>query len=72
MVASIFDYEIEMKVSFLYDSYLWHSGLIWRVNEFRRIIVDVGHSHYHRDRPLLVSRFHRAAQLKNVFHNEYL
>lgn len=47
------------------DSYLRHSGLIRRVNEFRRVIVDVGHSHDHRDRSLLVGRLHRAAQLKN-------
>lgn len=59
------------KPAFLYGkevplgSYLRHSGLVRRVNEFWCIVVDVGYSHDHRYRPLLVGRLHRVAQLKN-------
>lgn len=47
------------------SSYLRNGGLIRRVNEFRCIVVDVRHSHDHRNHPLFVGQFHRAAQLKN-------
>lgn len=47
------------------DAYFRHSGLVWGVNEFWRIIVDVGHSHNHWNRPFLVGQLHCAAQLKN-------
>lgn len=46
------------------SSYLRHSGLVRRVNEFRCVVVDVRHSHDHRNRPLFIGGLYRTAQLK--------
>lgn len=69
MIAQVYSIRDEQGFFTGKNSYLRHSGLIRRVNEFRRIIVDVGHSHDHRNCPLLIGQLHRAAQLKI---NKYL
>lgn len=47
------------------NAYLRHGGFIWRVDEFRRIVINVGHPHDHWNSSVLVRGPYCAVKLKN-------